>query len=244
MTQEELDALMGGEIDLAELEGESSEEQEEVQEEEPQDTPQETSSDEPAQDDADTDAYPPGYTEKTAQQWPAPATDENKVVHQLDDVTKESEEKASEIFDIIEQISNDLMEKEDNLNNIIEVITSNVELFTTLHAKFPDVEAFKTQLDKNKTALDETNDTLETLQNSGDSIMSVMDIMQYQDIHRQKIERVINVMRALSKYMNSLFEGKIDDDKRVSSAQHIVGDTHNDVASTDDIEALLAQFGQ
>jgi len=71
-----------------------------------------------------------------------------------------------------------------------------------------------------------------------------MDIMQYQDIHRQKIERVINVMRALSKYMNTLFEGKIDDENRVSSAQHIAGDEHNDLASTDDIEALLAQFGQ
>jgi len=34
------------------------------------------------------------------------------------------------------------------------------------------------------------------------------------------------------------------DDKRVSSAQHIVGDTHNDIASDDDIEALLAQFGK
>ena len=73
--------------------------------------------------------------------------------------------------------------------------------------------------------------------------MSVMDIMQYQDIHRQKIERVINVMRSLSKYMNTLFEGKIDDENRVSSATHIAGDTHNDLASTDDIEALLAQFG-
>ena len=39
------------------------------------------------------------------------------------------------------------------------------------------------------------------------------------------------------------FEGKIDDDKRVSSAQHIVVDTHNDTASVEDIEALLAQFG-
>ena len=73
--------------------------------------------------------------------------------------------------------------------------------------------------------------------------MNVMDIMQYQDIHRQKIERVINVMRALSKYMNTLFEGKIDDDKRVASAQHIPGDDSDDLASTDDIEALLAQFG-
>ena len=47
---------------------------------------------------------------------PPPATHENKMVHQLDDVTKESEEKASEIFDIIEGISNDIMEKEEKLN--------------------------------------------------------------------------------------------------------------------------------
>jgi len=165
------------------------------------------------------------------------------MVHQLDDVTKESEEKASEIFDIIEGISTDLMEKEENATKVIEVITSNIELFTTLTTKFPDVEAFKEQLEKNEMALAETNDGLEMLQNSGDAIMSVMDIMQYQDIHRQKIERVINVMRALSKYMNTLFEGKIEDEKRVTSAQHIAGDTHNDLASTDDIEALLAQFG-
>jgi len=51
-------------------------------------------------------------------------------------------------------------------------------------------------------------------------------------------------MRALSKYMNTLFEGKIDDEKRVASATHIAGDTHNNLASTDDIEALLEQFGK
>ena len=165
------------------------------------------------------------------------------MVHQLDDVTKESEEKASEIFDIIETISNDLMEKEETLNTILEVLNANVELFEKLTTKFPEIETFKTQLELNQKALEDTNATIEILQNSGDSIMTVMDIMQYQDIHRQKIERVINVMRALSKYMNTLFEGKIDDEKRVSSATHIAGDTHNDVASTEDIEALLAQFG-
>lgn len=173
-----------------------------------------------------------------------PATDENKMVHQLDDVTKESEAKASEIFDIIEGISNELMEKEENLQRVIDTLTANVELFTTLSTKFPEVEAFKTSLAQNEEALNDANETVETLQDSGNSIMSVMDIMQYQDIHRQKIERVINVMRALSKYMNTLFEGRIEDDKRVSSATHIAGDTHNDLASTDDIEALLAQFGQ
>jgi len=233
MTQEELDALMNGGIDdINEVDDEDS--AEEVKEE--------SSADE-ASESSDVEDMPAGYNDETSHHWPLPATDENKMVHQLDDVTKESEEKASVIFDIIESISNNLMDKEETLSSITEVIRSNIELFTTLSAKFPDVEAFKRQLEKNEAALNDANETTEALQNSGDSIMSVMDIMQYQDIHRQKIERVINVMRALSKYMNTLFEGKIDDDKRVSSAQHIAGDTHNDVASTDDIEALLAQFG-
>ena len=228
MTQEELDALMAGGAD--EIDDEISAEETEVE-----------GSVEPQLE--KDDGTPDGYTDDTAHQWPLPATQENKMVHQLDDVTKESEEKASEIFDIIEGISGDLMDKEENLNAIAEILTSNNELFTTLNGKFPDVEAFKIQLAKNEDALAQTNETIEILQNSGDSIMSVMDIMQYQDIHRQKIERVINVIRALSKYMNTLFEGKVDDDKRVSSATHITGDINNDVASTDDIEALLAQFG-
>ena len=226
MTQEELDALMNGDMDdIEEVSEESSTE------------------DSDAIKDEDSSGVPSGYNDDTSHQWPLPATEENKMVHQLDDVTKESEEKATEIFDIIENISTDLMDKEENLNSVVEVFNSNIELFKTLSTKFPDVEAFSAQLAKNESVISEANDVIEVLQNSGDSIMSVMDIMQYQDIHRQKIERVINVMRALAKYMNTLFEGKIDDDKRVSSAQHIAGDTHNDVASTDDIEALLAQFG-
>ncbi|MDX1295623.1 MAG: chemotaxis protein, partial [Sulfurimonadaceae bacterium] len=84
----------------------------------------------------------------------------------------------------------------------------------------------------------------EMLQNSGDSIMNVMDIMQYQDIHRQKIERVINIMRALSGYLNTLFAGKKDDSERVASATHLPGDmTTEDVVSNDEIEALLASLG-
>ena len=239
MTQEELDALMSGEIEdidslaeedmTEEAEGDAGEPAEELEEETA-----------PKKDDIDK---PLGYSEDTAHHWPLPATEEHKMVHQLDDVTKESEEKATEIFDIIEGISTDLMEKEENANNVIDVLNSNIELFTTLAAKFPDVEAFATQLEKNESALNDANETLEMIQTSGDSIMNVMDIMQYQDIHRQKIERVINVMRALSKYMNSLFEAKVDDSKRVSSAQHLPGDQNADLASNDDIEALLAQFG-
>ena len=243
MTQEELDALMSGDIeDLESLADDdindaSADEDAEFEEDAEADGEKEPESSEKIDD------KPLGYSPKTAHHWPLPATDENKMVHQLDDVTKESEEKASEIFDIIESISNDLLEEERRVNEVIEVLNSNIELFKTLSTKFPDVEAFKVQLEKNSSALDNTNEALDTLQSSGDAIMRVMDIMQYQDIHRQKIERVINVMRALSNYMNSLFEGKIEDSKRVASAQHIVGDTHNELVSNEDIEALLAQFG-
>lgn len=226
MTQEELDALMSGDID--EMEGLEDELEDSFVVEDAAVEKTVTS----LKKDNGCDNTPP-----------API-DENKMVHQLDDVTKESEEKATQIFDIIDTISNDLMEKEEHLSRVVDVLQSNVDLFNTLNTKFPDVQAFARQLEKNEQALRDTQEVLESLQVSGESIMNVMDIMQYQDIHRQKIERVINVMRALSNYMNTLFEGKVADEKRVSSAKHIAGDSTGDLASADDIEALLAQFGQ
>lgn len=238
MTQEELDALMNGDIDM-DVGFEEAEEAADV-------SVPETSSEEASDDDHYNQIDPDKYRVSAMHSWPPPPpTDDNKMVHQLDDVTKESEQKASEIFDLIEGISNDLGDGEKNIKTIQAVVKSNVELFSTLSEKFPHIEAFKTQLAENKKISDELKDVLEMLQNGGDTIMNIMDIMQYQDIHRQKIERVINVMRALSTYMNHLFAGKIDDAKRVTSAVHIHGDTTTeDVVSSDDIEALLASFGK
>lgn len=237
MTQEELDALMSDGIDMDEEVSEDEElAGEDLLEEKALDNEASAAEKEIEQDELASSI------EEGA--LPLPATDENKMVHQLDDVTKESEEKASEIFDIIEGISSDLMDKEETIGAIVAVLESNIAMFEKLTAKFPDIETFQTQLKENKKALENANEAIESLQNSGDAIMNVMDIMQYQDIHRQKIERVVNVMRSLSRYMSTLFEGKIDDEKRVSSAKHIQGDTTTDLASTDDIEALLEQFGQ
>lgn len=80
------------------------------------------------------------------------------------------------------------------------------------------------------------------MQQGQDEVFVSMDAMQYQDIHRQKIERAVNVMRALNRYMNSLFEGDIDDSKRVSSAVHIAGDSTKDVMNDGDIEDLIASL--
>ncbi|MDX9756783.1 MAG: chemotaxis protein [Sulfurimonas sp.] len=186
----------------------------------------------------------PNNIKKEEHYLPYPATDENKMVHQLDDLTKESEKKATEIFDILENISNNLQETEQKIDKITEVLNKNIKLFTTLSTKFSNIAIFKSALKNNNSILNDANKTLAMLQTSGDSIVSTMDIMQYQDIHRQKIERVINVMRSLSNYTNNLLESKIDDKKRVSSAQHIQGDIHNELASEKEIETLLTEFGK
>ena len=242
MTQEELDALMAGdleemgdataEVSVAEttsfdLETSDDDIDEEIEEEE---SPKEVHE----------------YRTSANMSWPPPPpTDDHKMVHQLDDVTKDSEIKASQVFDKLDAVNSFMMEAERSAKEVIKLIESNITLFETLVSKFPKIEQFQKALDDNRSMKESVEDMLGNAQMAEDEIMMAMDIMQYQDIHRQKIERVINVMRALSKYMNALFEGKKDDDKRVSSAVHIHGDnTTEDVVTSEDIEALIASLGK
>jgi len=215
MTQEELDAMMAGGLDedIAVLE------EEEIAE-------------------IEDSTY-----EEDCIDCPPPPTKEYKVVSQLDDVTKDSEVKAGEIFDKLEDISAFVGDTEELSNTLTQTLTDNIQMFEKLCAKFPNVESFKTALAENQEALSKTEEITQKSQDSSDEIMMIMDIMQYQDIHRQKIERVINVMRALSKYMSALFESSMDDDKRASTAQHISGDSYVEVTE-DEIEALLESLGK
>jgi len=227
MTQEELDALMNGDLDSMDVEEEA--------------TSQEEAS---AKTDENIKEDEYGRVEASKSWPPPPPSDDNKVVHQLDDVTKESEEKANEILEEVEKLGEFFMNAEESLAEVKSIIESNVELFEKLLAKFPTVKTFTEQKEKNQEALERIEESISMMMDGNDSTLEIMDKMQFQDIHRQKIERVINVMRALSNYMNALFAGKIDDEKRVSSATHIHGDTTTeDVVNEDDIEALLAQFG-
>jgi len=230
MTQEELDALMnGGDFDSIDIEEEKPKSQEERDME-------------LAKEILEQD--PHDFKVSASMDWPPPPpSKEHQVVHQLDDVTKESERKASEIFDLLDAISNEAMNIEPYLKETLKILKSNAEIFEKLKEKFPRVPVFEDEYNKCKKSISVLNNSLDSLNVISDNILMTMDIMQYQDIHRQKIERVINVMRALSRYMNKLFEGKIDDTKRVSSAVHIVGDNTADVVNEDDIEALIASFG-
>ncbi len=222
MTQEELDALMAGELDLD------------------ADDPVE---EEPSKEDSDENVAEAESEEEVI--TPPPATKEHQVVHQLDDVTRDSEEKASEIFDALDAVMNDIDGSMQKLAQIDTIASGFEELFSTLREKFPSISRFEKAEAEAKEILALTGETTDMLQSANDQILGAMDTMQYQDIHRQKIERVINIMRALSRYMSALFEGSIEDEKRVKSARHIEGDTATEeVISNDDIEALIAQFGK
>ncbi|MCI2236421.1 MULTISPECIES: chemotaxis protein [Helicobacter] len=234
MTQEELDALLNESV-LDTMEDGSANKEEKA----------ENSSEKEAEIKTAEGIKTEGFHIDSETSWPPPPpTTEHKVVHQLDDVTRDSEVKATETFDKLELINNAGMDIEEGLGKIDKFVKSQEAMLQKLHQKFPDFHTFSQQLEE----VVEVKSVLETLLNASQDIsnasLEAMDIMQYQDIHRQKIERVINVMRALSRYMSSLFEGKVDDAKRVSSAVHIQGDNTENVVNEEDIEALIANFGK
>ena len=215
MTQEELDALMSGDVDLDEIEEETEAED----------------SSPPEEDSNDEDTV-----------LPPPADPKHRVVAQLDEVTRDSEEKASQILDIMDQISMAVEDANQDLQDVMKFLEHEKELFTKLHNKFPHIKTFEEELNRVDEMIEKVKKAIEANEATQDNIMMAMDIMQYQDIHRQKIERVINIMRALIKYMNRLFEGKIEDEKRVKTAEHIHGDENDDLVDEDEIEKLIAQF--
>ncbi|GAA7322488.1 protein phosphatase CheZ [Helicobacter pylori] len=244
MTQEELDALMNGgdleNLEALEAKEEVKEKEEKAKEKEEVKESKESSSEKMTVKKEDAEKY----GKISPNEWPPPPpTEEHKVVHQLDDVTRDSEVKATQIFDQLDLIGTSAEKIAKMVKKIQEPLQKHQEIFDNLHGHFPNVESFKTALNEQQEILNALKSIEEEAANCSDSSMQAMDIMQFQDIHRQKIERVVNVMRALSQYMNSLFEGKIDDSKRVSSATYITGDDDKDLASADDIEALIASFG-
>ncbi len=239
MTQEELDALMNEGVDSLQDDsgdtnnpGDSDEEQEDKEEaSEKKESKQEYNDEE--------------YRIDANKPWPPPPpTDDHKVVHQLDDVTRDSELKAGELFDKLESVSSIVMDMEEQVANLESNVDKDIELFEKLSKSFPHIQTFEDALERNNQSKEMTQKITEGCQTAGDEVMMAMDGMQYQDIHRQKIERVINVMRALSKYMHSLFEGQVDDDKRVGSAVHLDGDSNDNVMGSEDIEELIASLGK
>lgn len=149
------------------------------------------------------------YILKHSNIWPPPPPDnDHKVIHQLDAITKESEKKASQLFDNVEDISDDFMKLEEKLFTCKQVIENNLHTFTRLSEIYPNIRVFVKAIRKNQDSLFHIQILFEFVSSSIQLLEDIMQIMQYQDIHRQKIERVMGVARTLSNYLNALLEDK------------------------------------
>ena len=171
---------------------------------------------------------------------PTPAHKDTKVVNQLSQVANDSEEKVSKIFDVLSLAldNNNVIRK--NFIDFEKYLSSQENLLKTLSSKFPNIKLFNDHLEN----ISNMNNSLETLKkvvnDEDNSIFQAMELMQFNDINRQKIERVMFVIRKLSMYLNNLFE---DDDsvKNIAVAKHIHGDDGDDLVG-DDLDKLIAEF--
>ncbi len=175
--------------------------------------------------------------------FPFPVDKDTQVVNQLSEVASDSEEKASKILDTLSLVldNNDLISKK--IKPVDEFISSQIALLETLHAKFPNVAQFKENLDIAKSLDDNCKSVLENCDDENMEIFGAMELMQFNDINRQKIERVMSVIRKLSTYLNNLFE---DDNshKEIVVAKHISGDIQTDLVGADDLESLIDEYSK
>jgi hypothetical protein len=174
--------------------------------------------------------------------FPFPAENDTKVVSQLSQVANDSEEKVSQIFDVLSLAldnNNDIRKK---IKGFEEIAVSQMAFSNLLCDKFPNVSQFNEQLEKiNQLQLD-LKDLKTLLDNEDVHIFQGMELMQFNDINRQKIERVMSVIRKLSLYLNNLFEE--DAPKDIPMAKHIHGDTGTEDLVGDDLDKLIAEFNK
>lgn len=172
--------------------------------------------------------------------FPLPAEKDTKVVNQLSQVANDSEEKVSQIFDVLSLTLDNNNEFRNYIKDFEAFIKKESDLLVSLNNKFPNIKVFDEHL-ANANKVSSSLKDLKNLINSEDSkIFEAMELMQFNDINRQKIERVMSVIRKLSLYLNNLFE---DDGatQEVAIAKHIHGDSTDDLIG-DDLDKLIAEF--
>jgi len=172
--------------------------------------------------------------------FPLPSSDEHKVVNQLNEVAEDTEKKASQIFDVLSYLLDENEKQINNLNSNKEFIDSQIELLTQLVNKFPNIEILKENLQKANETKEKNSESITIVEEQNNKIFEAMELMQYHDINRQKIERVMSVIKKLANYLNGIF---VDDSNKneVQIAKHISGDSSESL-NDDDLDSLIAEF--
>ncbi|WP_205526944.1 hypothetical protein [Halarcobacter bivalviorum] len=174
--------------------------------------------------------------------FPLPVEQDTKVVNQLSQVANDSEEKATKIFDVLSNILDYNNEIQNDVQELASFNEKQTAMLSSLNQKFPKIGAFKENLEQAEKMGDFISDINEKLNNGNMEIFQAMELMQYHDINRQKIERVMSVIRKLTVYLNNLFEDE-NGYQEIAVAKHIHGDSSTgDLMAEDDLDALIAEF--
>ncbi len=173
--------------------------------------------------------------------YPLPVEREHKVVNQLHEVAQDSEEKGTKIFDVLSLVldENALIEK--NVKDLGSFVEKQITLLEALSNKFPSVVVLGENLELARSLISTSSDACNKINEENNQIFVAMELMQFNDINRQKIERVMSVIKKLSQYLNGIFEDD-SDMAEVQIAKHISGDS-SETLDEDDIESLIANFG-
>ncbi len=175
--------------------------------------------------------------------FPLPAEEDTKVVTQLSAVANDSEEKATKIFDVLSNILDYNNNIQSDMQKIDAFNKKQIAMLTSLSSKFPNIEVFKSSLEEAKSMNSHLENANTNIDSGNNEIFTAMELMQFHDINRQKIERVMSVIRKLSSYLNNLFE---DDGSKeeVAVAKYIHGDSSDDLVDGEDLEALISEFNK
>ena len=172
--------------------------------------------------------------------YPLPVEKEHKVVNQLSEVAEDSEQKASQIFDVLSFI----LDENNDISNFnkrnTEFLAKQIEMLEALSNKFPNIELFKENLEDARSLSETAQEIGNKVDTENMKIFEAMELMQYHDINRQKIERVMAVIRKLNDYLNGIFEDE-SNKPEVQIAKHISGDS-SEIVEADDLEALITEF--
>ncbi len=165
---------------------------------------------------------------------------EHRVIDKLDEINKESEEKVNKLFEYLETITDELDKTEKLLKEIKPYMEKHKEFMDLFVENFPKA-VVKNKYEYFKNIIDITKDIENSVSVIRNNVFDAMDTLQFQDITRQKIERVISVIKALHDYLNMWFDSSYDDKPRARVAHTIVDEKEKDKIDQD-VEDIIKQM--
>lgn len=167
---------------------------------------------------------------------------DHRIIDRLDEITSETEAKTNEVMDRLDSAIEKINGLVDESDSLFEQLKEHEQVIDMLSKKHPDNPVVRLLLDISETFA-KAHQLRDRAYEAQDEVFVAMDLLQFQDISRQKIEKVISVIRALNDYLNTWF-GSSDPAKARAGVARTMGRDDARATESDDVEALIEQFNE